>query len=586
MSPRAQSRPRCDGDRDGVDSVVVGIDATGVVHRDDGFESKATGVVTMTDTLPRPSPASLLAEAESNIQVANLDSAKAQVEQAMALAESLGDRFMLARAATLLSRVLFVRDEADQAMAVATRAVELSRDLDDRASEAKARAMVARVLLSVGETDAALASCLAALEASDACNDAEATMAATRELTNVYGQLRQWDKALEFGERYCETARLLGNLATESSAIDTVSCIYGAMREEAVDRGDLAAAYRHAAEAEWRSRIAMQLARQAGSYLGEATCLANLAEALSDIGRHQEALVLLDHWHDDPLRTTPTVASHHAHTRGIVLTRLGRDLEAIEILSRCLAQAPTRPLEITACRALAEIHEKTGDLRAALDHYKRLLTLSSQQSSDTARRAASVAAVRLETAQAHAKAKRYEAQASHLRLTNEQLSRRSADFQRQALEDPLTGLPNRRRLDELLDLERQSFSIVMVDVDHFKRVNDNHSHLVGDAVLRELGRLLQANCREGDVALRIGGEEFVVLLSAASDEGAVATAERIRAAVLAHAWTALSPGLAVTASLGVAIFSEAATKIELLALADQRMYEAKVGGRNRVVGPD
>ena len=126
----------------------------------------------------------------------------------------------------------------------------------------------------------------------------------------------------------------------------------------------------------------------------------------------------------------------------------------------------------------------------------------------------------------------------------------------------------------------------MVDVDHFKRVNDNHSHLVGDAVLRELGRLLQANCREGDVALRIGGEEFVVLLSAASDEGAVATAERIRAAVLAHAWTALSPGLAVTASLGVAIFSEAATKIELLALADQRMYEAKVGGRNRVVGPD
>ena len=540
----------------------------------------------MTDTQRRPSPASLLAAAEANVQVADLDSAKAQVKQAMALAESLGDQLILARAATLLSRVLLIRDEADQSIAMATRAVELCRAVDDRASQAKAHAYAARVLLSVGDTDAALESCMAALEASEACSDPEATIAATRELTNVYGQLRQWDKALEFGERQCETARLLGNLASESAAIDTVSCIYGAMREEAVESGDLVAGNRHAAEAERRSRIAMQLARQAGSYLGEATCLANLAESLSDIGRHQDALGVLDDWQDDPLRTTPTVASHHAHTRGIVLMRMSRDLEAIELLSRCLAQAPTRLLEITACRALAEMHEKTGNLRAALDHQKRLSVLISKQSSETSRRAASVAAVRLETAQAHAQAKRYEAQSTHLLVTNEQLSRRSADLQRQAIEDPLTGLANRRRFDELLDMEGQVLSIVMVDVDHFKRVNDDYSHLVGDAVLRDLGRLLRESCREGDVALRIGGEEFAVLLSGVSAEGAVAAAERIRSGVLAHAWSALAPELTVTASFGVAMVTEAATKTELLALADRRLYEAKVGGRNRVVGPD
>lgn len=532
-----------------------------------------------------PSPASLLAAAESNIRAADLDCAKAQVTQAMALAESVGDRPMLARAATLLTRVLLIRDEIDQAIAMATSAVELCRAVDDRASLAKAHAFAARILLSVGETDAALETCMAALEAAETCKDPEATIAATGELTNVYGQLRQWDKALEFGERHCETARLLGNLAVESAAIDTVSCIYGSMREEAVERGDLLAGDRHAAEAERRSRAAMHLARQAGSYLGEATCLANLAESLSDIGRHQEALDLLDTWHDDSLRMTPTVSSHHAHTRGIVLTRLGRDLEAIELLSRCLAQAPTRPLEITACRALAEIHEQTGNLRAALDHHKRLLALTSQQSSQAARRAASVAAVRLETAQAHAQAKQFESQTINLLRTNEQLSRRSADFQRQALEDPLTGLPNRRRFDELLDTEGQLLSIVMVDVDHFKRVNDEHSHLVGDAVLRELGRQLRANCRDGDVALRIGGEEFAVLLSGVSAEGAVAAAERIRSGVLAHPWGALAPGLAVTASFGVAMVREAATRIELLALADRRMYEAKQSGRNRVIGP-
>ena len=87
------------------------------------------------------------------------------------------------------------------------------------------------------------------------------------------------------------------------------------------------------------------------------------------------------------------------------------------------------------------------------------------------------------------------------------------------------------------------------------------------------------------MALRIGGEEFAVLLNGVSAEGAVAAAERMRSGVLAHAWGALAPGLSVTASFGVAMVAEAATKVELLALADRRMYEAKLAGRNRVVGP-
>ena len=102
---------------------------------------------------------------------------------------------------------------------------------------------------------------------------------------------------------------------------------------------------------------------------------------------------------------------------------------------------------------------------------------------------------------------------------------------------------------------------------------------------RELGKLLRVNCREGDVALRIGGEEFAVLLNGVSAERAVAAAERFRSGVLAKAWSELAPGLSVTASFGVAMVAEAPTKFGLLALADRRMYEAKVGGRNRVVGP-
>jgi diguanylate cyclase (GGDEF)-like protein len=178
-----------------------------------------------------------------------------------------------------------------------------------------------------------------------------------------------------------------------------------------------------------------------------------------------------------------------------------------------------------------------------------------------------------------------EDRATALQRSNETLNRRSEKLRRQALEDPLTGLPNRRRLDQLLASDLRTSSVVLLDVDHFKRVNDEHSHLVGDAVLRVLAQILKANCRQGDTALRFGGEEFALVMEGTSVEGASALAERARASIEAHDWAALAPGLAVTASFGAALGSEAATGIELLALADRRLLTAKQNGRNQVVGP-
>jgi len=226
------------------------------------------------------------------------------------------------------------------------------------------------------------------------------------------------------------------------------------------------------------------------------------------------------------------------------------------------------------------------DLRGALDAYKQLFTLVTEQISDQALRAASVAAVRLETAQARARLAQAQMEASALQQSNENLSRHSDDLRRQALEDPLTGLPNRRRLDQLLASDLRSFTLVLLDVDHFKRVNDGHSHLVGDAVLRELGNVLSSTCRDGDTALRFGGEEFALLMQGTSREGAMKMAERARMSVQSYDWAALAPGLAVTASFGVAMGDEVDTSIELLALADRRMLTAKENGRNQVIGPE
>jgi len=539
----------------------------------------------MTVAPPELTPEGLLASAQTNLLAANLDIAKLQASQAIALAEALDHQQLYARATTMFARILSSRDETPEAMACALKAIELCRAADDKPSLARAHEVAARILLRVGETAAALAAGLAALEAAEASKDLDAFKIAMSALTNVYAELGQWDKALEFGTRYCDTARALGDKAAESAAIGTIAYIYMGMGTEAEDRGDAAAVRTYAEEAAARSRAAMELAREAGSALAEATCLSNLAESLSILGLHQEAIELLESRPLDPARDSPSTIAHYRETQGIVLVGLGRYDEAAELLIKSVAEAPNKLHEITACRALASLLEKIGDTRGALEHQKRLFALVSELSSEKAKCAASVTAVRLETAQAEARAAQFQAQAATLKHSNEQLNRRSEDLHRQAYEDPLTGLPNRRRLDDLLTVDLRDFTVVLLDVDRFKLVNDDHSHLVGDAVLCELAKLLRATCREGDTALRFGGEEFALLLVGASAEGAMIAAERARASVQAHNWGKLSPGLRVTVSLGVALGSEADNSTSLLELADRRLYAAKGLGRNRAVGP-
>lgn len=540
----------------------------------------------LSSTSTRASPATLLAEAQDALLASDLDTAKSKTLQAEALADAVGDRLMLARAVALLARVLHLRNEMDEAMRRALEAVVLCEEVADLTTAAQAHEVAARILLDIGDLAAGLEEGLKATQAADASEDLVASVAALRAMTNIYAALRQWDLALEFGEQYCETTRLLGDLVTGAIAIATVAYVYGAMSAEAADRDETERARTLGEQSVALSRNAMLMSREVGNRLNENTCVANLAELLSDVGRPQEALDLLDSWPSDPVLDTGNMIAHHREARGTVLIGLGRYQEAADLLALSVAEAPTRQYEVTACRALAMALEELGDLRGALDSYKRLFALVTEQISERALLAASVAAVRLQTVRAQAQAAMLQLQASALQQSNESLNRSSEDFRRQALEDPLTGLPNRRRLDQLLESDLRSSSLVLLDVDHFKRVNDGYSHLVGDAVLRDLGNVLLSTCRDGDTALRFGGEEFALLLQGTSVEGAMAMAERARRSVQTHDWGALAPGLSVTASFGVALGNEVDTSIELLALADRRMLSAKENGRNQVIGPE
>jgi diguanylate cyclase (GGDEF)-like protein len=173
-------------------------------------------------------------------------------------------------------------------------------------------------------------------------------------------------------------------------------------------------------------------------------------------------------------------------------------------------------------------------------------------------------------------------------------SRRESEHYREMAErDPLTELPNRRFVDEhlnvLLALLREGgapVAIAMLDVDHFKRINDTLSHEVGDQALRELGRILAEAMAlvPGAVAARLGGEEFLLIMPGLDANAVRVLCEKVRRAVMEHDWSPVAAGLRVTASLGVARApDDADTSSALLRAADVRMYVAKRDGRNRVV---
>ncbi|ACL23709.1 sensor domain-containing diguanylate cyclase [Chloroflexus aggregans] len=180
-------------------------------------------------------------------------------------------------------------------------------------------------------------------------------------------------------------------------------------------------------------------------------------------------------------------------------------------------------------------------------------------------------------------------------LTNEQekLSLRAyllsieaqlAQAQQQALTDPLTGLLNRRgfeqRLQEEIDRSLRynvPMALLMVDIDHFKAINDTFGHVAGDEILRMVAQLLRENVRRHDIVARYGGEEFAVILPATGFEGTPILGERIRRAVQQAAW----PYVPVTISVGGACCDATMTNAtDLLTAADHALYDAKRSGRN------
>jgi diguanylate cyclase (GGDEF)-like protein len=240
----------------------------------------------------------------------------------------------------------------------------------------------------------------------------------------------------------------------------------------------------------------------------------------------------------------------------------------------------------------------SGDRR----RYRQCLLELGQNSADLGRPAEALhwlEAYRADTGRAHSRGREMWAEMFVRRSRLREAERQAALLRRHALEDPLTGLGNRRSAERRLGAMRlgeEPLSLAVVDVDRFKEVNDDTSHTHGDAVLRRVADLLREHSRTGDEVYRWAGDEFLVVLPTATEAQAFAVMERLRSAVAAADWSDLIPG-PVTVSIGVATAPAVdegqpmdpsrggAGWRALFDTADLNLFSAKRSGRNRVRAP-
>ncbi len=256
----------------------------------------------------------------------------------------------------------------------------------------------------------------------------------------------------------------------------------------------------------------------------------------------------------------------------IILDRILPDIEGSEVCRWLKMDPNTRGVPIIMLTEKGSITDKVVGLEAGADDY---LPKPFDENELNAR-----IYVRL----------RSKSQQDELKQKNQQLEDMLTRVETLAISDSLTGLFNRRRFEFILSNEfkraaryNNHLSCLMIDIDHFKEVNDAHGHQAGDAVLREISQIIQTCIRDVDTIARWGGEEFVVLSPSTSTENAKLAAARILNAVSRHVFVAFGR-ISVTVSIGIAGLPDPSldTQEKLVHAADLAMYEAKKNGRNRI----
>ena len=400
----------------------------------------------------------------------------------------------------------------------------------------------------------------------------------------VQSRLGEFEVARASFERALRLRRRMRNDDAVAATLNSLGVLHLRCAQPAVPDGiDIAAEF---AQAHAYFTEAHELARRAGDVRLALLAGINLAGAAGGEGRVHDALRQF-------LELLPVArAQGDRYNESLLLANAGEAArlagdaaQARRLCEEALAVARAISSKVREQQAHLQLSlacEAEGDVAAALSHYKAHHALEREMHAGQARRLSEAQALRAEIERARQ-------ETAKLRRAQRDLTRENRRLTRQAREDSLTGLANRRAFDAAFDARLSDarangrpLAIALFDIDRFKSINDRFTHAVGDAVLRDVGAMLRAHCRASDIAARIGGEEFVLLLRDADRDSALQVAERVRCEIEARDWSTVAPGLAVTLSGGVAVDPGEGTAAALMRDADVALYQAKRSGRNQV----
>ncbi len=463
------------------------------------------------------------------------------------------------------SQSAYRRNDFALATRLAVQALEAGQHSQQPAAHAEGLVAWARVLWSSGELDDALSALEQAMPLTQQHGSPRLQLHAFNLMGLVHADLGQLDESMTY-----QQAALRAAEASGVGDLQLIARTNLAGRWLQLGKRHAAAGQHSQADVAWKQVMAMYpdteaLVQQYQLQHGLPHFLVSYATTLLRLGRVPEAMAVFERQRTIvdafPDRSSmPHAALHlanHYRRQGYLVSARKAVQEGLAEAEKLGSKARQADLHLQ----VSEIAEMQGSFEVALAHHKRFHALREECALERAQMKSMLLAVRLRTEQ----------------------------WARQAHVDALTGLDNRRSLEvQLQRLHTQARTVLtplhaaMIDVDHFKAINDCLGHAGGDDVLRKMGLLLRAQCREGDIAARYGGEEFVVLLPGSDPSAALRTAERLRLAVQGHEWPALPQGLRVTISVGLADLANEA-EVELgLQRADRALYAAKAQGRNRV----
>jgi two-component system, cell cycle response regulator len=343
----------------------------------------------------------------------------------------------------------------------------------------------------------------------------------------------------------------------------------------------------------WRRQLRCTRVAAALTNLGsdEVAVHLNRVESLLALNCHEQVDsglarvrdLLLRHPHREFAAIATSLAGQAALRRGQGEAAFALLSESVVELEEVHALESVPPL-LDQLSEAAELIGRWQDAIAALRKAAHFRHRDSREKSDARLR---ILEVRHELRVATSLTAKERQRAATAEMTARELQVHADGLRLESQTDPLTGLGNRRALDETLDRlalgGSGEVSVVMVDLDHFKLINDNFSHQVGDDVLVAVAHILRSHSRPGDVIVRVGGEEIALIMEGLNPQAAYGAAERLRSAIAGHDWSTVASGLSVTASFGVVSSSKAFNPKDMLSRADARLYQAKATGRNRVV---